>query len=148
MLGDFVLFFHGDVPVDGLVQAVHEHGFGFPAEELLGEGVIGHTIERAGRHFGVKFELGFFAHVAEDFAGRVDDLDAFHGAEIDGSGVVDFFGDENGAADDVVDVGPVADLLAGAPDDERILVDEGAGDHGDDGVIFDAARSVDSEVTA
>ena len=70
MLGDFVWFFYGDIPVDGFVEAVHEHRFGFPAEELFGEGIVGDAIERAGGHFRVEFELGFFAHVAEDFARR------------------------------------------------------------------------------
>ena len=97
---------------------------------------------------GRQFDLGFLAGELQHHVDGIDDLNALHGAEIHGRAVVDFFSGQDGAGDDVVDVGPVADLRAVAPDLERILADEGAGDHGDDGVIFDAARAVDGEVAA
>ena len=78
----------------------------------------------------------------------VDYADALHRAEIDGGAIVNFLGRENRAPDDVVHVSPIANLCAIAPNLERILLDEGASDHGDHGVIFHAARAVDREVAA
>src|SRR5262249_40253557 len=49
---------------------------------------------------------------------------------------------------DIVDVGPIADLLARPPYFKWILPDECASNHGDDCVIFFSARPIDGEVTA
>src|SRR5208282_6608580 len=45
--GNLVLLLRGDVPIDGPVETFHEIHFGFPAEELLGEGIVRDAIEGA-----------------------------------------------------------------------------------------------------
>lgn len=135
-------------PVDGEAEAFVEGDLGRPAEELGGAAIVGGTIERAGGFIGQSLNLGVVIGVGEDLASGVDDANAFHGAEVYGGGVVDFFGGEDGAGDDVGDVSPVANLFAGAPDGVGIFAAEGAGDQGHDGVAFTAAGTVDGEVAA
>ena len=47
---------------------------------------------------------------------------------------------------DVIDVGPIADLFTGSPYLKRVLLDEGASDHSDDGVVFLSPRTVNGKV--
>ena len=79
---------------------------------------------------------------------RIEDADALHCAQIDGRAIINVFGGQNGAAHDVVDVGPVADLGAIAPDLKGILTDERPGDHRHDGVIFHTPGAIHGEVAA
>ena len=79
---------------------------------------------------------------------RVDDADAFAGAQVDGAGVVNMGGGQEGAGHDVTHVGPVTHLAARAPDLERVLPDECPGNHGYDRVVLVAARAVNREVAA
>ena len=124
-----------------------ERHAGRPAEEFGCTPVVG-AVEGTGGHVWERLDFGVMAGVVKNLAGGVDDADAFHGAEVDGGGVVDLFGGEDGAVDDVGDVGPIADLLAGTPDGVGVFSAKGAGDQGHDGVAFSAARTVDGEVAA
>src|SRR6266478_10052484 len=78
----------------------------------------------------------------------VDHPDTFHGAEIHGGAVVDFFAGENRAFDNVINVSPIADLRSVTPHFKWSLLYEGASNHRDDGMIFHAARAVYREVPA
>src|SRR5690348_46719 len=94
------------------------------------------------------FNPRIVAHIPQDFLGCVNHPDALHSTEVHGGAVIDVLGSQNGAVDDIIDVGPVPDLLPGTPDNKRVLLHEGACDHGDDSMILDAAGSVHGEVTA
>src|SRR5437870_5373619 len=121
------------------MQALPEHHFRLPTEELLGQGVVGHAVVWAGRHFRLECNPDVVTHVAQDFLRGIEDADALHGAEIDSGAVLDVLGSQDRACDDVIDIGPIADLLAGSPYYERILLNVGATDHGDHGVILSPA---------
>jgi len=72
----------------------------------------------------------------------------FHGTQIDVRAIVDFLGSQNCAAYGVIDVGPIANLLPVAPDVEGVQLHKATADDGDDGVVFNAARTVYSEIAA
>jgi hypothetical protein len=63
----------------------------------------------------MQLEFGGLAPISQEFLRGVNYFDALHRAEIHGGAIVDFFGGEDRAADDDINVGPVADLLAGVP---------------------------------
>jgi hypothetical protein len=54
--------------------------------------------------------------------------------------------DPNHAVNDIVNVGPIADLFTRSPYLKRALLDEGASDHSDDGVVFLSPRTVNGKV--
>src|SRR5580692_12282363 len=134
------------IPVNRALQAVAEEHFWLPSKEFFRQGVIGDAIQGTRGHVGLQFYIGLVSgEFANHFRG-IDNLDAFHRAQIDRRTVIDFFTSENRALDDVLNVRPIADLRSFAPHFEGILSKEGARNHGDDGMIFDAARPVNREV--
>src|SRR6266478_5079228 len=89
--------------------------------------------------------------VPSEFAhhfGAIDDADTFHRSKVDCGSVVDFLSRENRTLNNVINVGPVADLRSVAPNFEGILSKKSARDHGDDGMILHAARAIHREVAA
>src|SRR6202163_1303811 len=51
----------GEIPVDRPVEAVHELHLRLPAQELPGQAVAGHAVERSGGHVGEELDLGLVA---------------------------------------------------------------------------------------
>lgn len=97
------------------MEAINKHQLGFPSQKLLHHGIVGDAIEGAGEHFRMHIEFGGLAPTSQDFLRGVNYFDALHRAEIHAGAIVDFLGGEDRAADDVINVGPVADLLASVP---------------------------------
>ena len=97
--------------------------------ELAQPGDIGDPVRDPRRHFRQRLELRLVARRGAHHPGKFPHRDRPPGAEVDRP--VDTLADhrENRGAD-VVDVDPVADLLPGTPDDERVLTTAGAGSEG------------------
>ena len=80
--------------------------------------------------------------------GAFNDLDSLHGAQIDGSAVIDLFRGQDGAADDIIYVCPITDLSTVSPYVERVLTNECPGSHGYHCVVLFGAGAIHGEVTA
>ena len=87
---------------------------------------------------------GEFAHHFR----AIDHPDTLHRSEVNRRAVVDLLPGQDGTLDNVLNVGPVADLSAVAPHFERVLPEESARNHGDDRVILHSARTIHREITA
>src|ERR1700735_20072 len=136
------------IPVHGLAQAYPERSLRFPAHEFFCQGIVCDTIHRAGGHIRAEANVRLLSGKFEDHFCRVDYTDALHGSKIDRGTVIDFFRSENSSTDDVIHIGPIADLRAVTPDVKGILPDKSARDHCDHSVIFHSARAVYREVPA
>src|ERR1039457_3566473 len=155
-LGELVVQKFGDlfavlgckIPVHCALQAFTESEFWLPSEKFLRKCVIADAIERAGGHIRQKLDLRLVAREFADHIHGVDAAHTFHGAEVDGGAVVYFFAGKDGSLGDIVNVGPIANLCAIAPDLEWVLLNECASDHGNNGMVLDAAGTVDGEVAA
>src|SRR5262249_34570968 len=96
----------------------------------------------------MQFDPRLMAHIAQHLLGCIDHPDPFHGSEIDTAPIVNFFGSEDSAPDDVVNVSPVSYLFSGTPDDEGILPNKRSSDHRNHCVVLNAAGPINSEITA
>src|SRR5690606_17019414 len=134
-----------EIPANGAVQALGEGDLGLPAQLLLRQAVVADPVVGAGRLAQVTLDLRLETGALQDHLRALDDRGALHRAEVDRGAVLDAFGGADRALDDVADIGPVADLFAGAPDHEGVLPQERARDHRDDGVVRGAARAVGGE---
>ena len=96
----------------------------------------------------MQFDFGGSTQDSQDVVNRIQHPDALHGAQINGRPVVYFLSRQDRASHDVINIGPVPDLLTRTPDHERVLPGISASNHGNHGVVFDPARSVDGKVAA
>src|SRR5271156_4413660 len=131
-----------EIPVHSLAQSRAERSFRLPAHQFFRQRVICDAIYRASGHIWAQADVRLQSGKLKDHLRGVDHSDAFHRSEINCGTVVDFFSSENCSADDVIHIGPIADLRAIAPDIKRILPDKSARDHCYDIVILQSARSV------
>src|SRR5438132_245992 len=87
-------------------------------------------------------------HVAQYLPGRIDYSGSLHRAEIDGRPVVNPLCGKHHAPYDVTYIRPVSDLIAVTPNLERVLLDQSASNHRDDGVVLNPPFSVNSKEAA
>src|SRR5581483_1973447 len=110
------------IPINGAMQPVHKFHLRFPTQKFTRERIVGNAIEWTGGHFGMQLDARVASRIALDFADGVNHARAFHRAEIHGGAVVNFFGGENRAADNIAHVRPIAHLFARAPYHIRVLL--------------------------
>jgi len=82
----------GNVPVDGPANPFSEADLGFPAEELLAQGIVRYAIERPGGHLGMQFDPRLAVHDVENHVNGIDHVRRFHRAEVDPGSVLDPLG--------------------------------------------------------
>src|SRR3972149_7396180 len=109
---DLAMVFCGKIPVDGAPDTIGEGDLRLPAQEFPSQPVVRYPVQGTCRHIAEELDLGLPARVAQDFLHGVDDLDAFHSAQVDGCPIVDLLGCQDSAAHNIVDEGPVSNLLA------------------------------------
>ena len=144
----FLFVASGVVPVDGAFEAFAEENLWLPAEKFLGERVVSDAVERAGGHVFAELDLGFVSREFTNHFGAIDHPDAFHRSEVNRRAIIDFLPRQDGAFDNVVNLRPIADLRAVAPNFKWVLSQKRARNHGDDRVILNATRAIDREIAA